>query len=281
MASQAAQSPGTAASTSPGAKSVRRMSESLRMRLEAARLQAEEAESSTLLELLYFDVAGKAEPIRLAAAYGGVGFKDVRMSREDFAAKKAAGELAFGQVPALRVGGSSGGGGGQLLVQSNAIIRYIAKLAPESGLYPADALLAARVDALLDQEADLRQGLTCSKYQERFGFAGALGGEGSAATTAVRAALNDDVLPRHLGDLERVASASGTGWLAGTAGPTVADFVVALSVEGLAAGAVDGISEDILARGGYAGLLALIGKVKTLPSTVAWYAAKEAGAAAS
>jgi glutathione S-transferase len=221
------------------------------------------------LELLYFDIAGKAEPLRLAAAYADVALTDTRFgSRDEFEAKKAAGELAFGQVPALRVGSR----GNLLLVQSNAILRYIARLAPESGLYPADdAVLAAQVDALLDQEADLRQGLTCSIYQERFGF-GSLGGQGTDATNAVRAALNGDVLPRHLGNFERIAAASGTGWLVGTAGPTIADFVVALSVEGLASGKIDGISAEILAP--YPALLALIAKVKALPSTVAWYAAK-------
>ena len=231
--------------------------------------------ATTDLELLYFDIPGKAEAIRLAAAYAGLALTDTRFaSREEFTAKKESGELAFGQVPALRVSGPWAAETGEpvMLVQSNAIIRFLGKLAPQSGLYPAgDVVLAAQVDALLDQEADLRQGLTCSKYQERFGF-GSLGGQGTEATAAVRAALNDEVLPRHLGNLERIASASATGWLAGTEGPTVADFVLALSVEGLASGEIDGISTEILAP--YEALLALIAKIKALPSTVAWYAAK-------
>ena len=52
----------------------------------------------------------------------------------------------------------------------------------------------------------------CSKYQERFGF-GLLGGEEAALTTQVRQCLNDQVLPRHLAQLEQIAAASQTGWL--------------------------------------------------------------------
>ena len=42
------------------------------------------------VELLYFDIAGKAEAIRLACAYGGVALKDTRIRREDFTAPQGA-----------------------------------------------------------------------------------------------------------------------------------------------------------------------------------------------
>jgi glutathione S-transferase len=41
------------------------------------------------LKLLYFDIAGRAEMIRLALHIGGVDFEDVRIGREEFAAGKA------------------------------------------------------------------------------------------------------------------------------------------------------------------------------------------------
>ena len=80
---------------------------------------------------------------------------------------KKSGELMFGQVPALQV---KTGGDVTVLNQSAAILRFVAKLAPERGLYPQDAVLAAKVDALCDQEADAFAGMRVCKYKERFGF---------------------------------------------------------------------------------------------------------------
>ena len=44
-----------------------------------------------------------------------------------------------------------------------------------------------------------------------------LGGPDGANTAAVRKAINDDILPRHLGFFNKVLEDGGTGWLAGTA----------------------------------------------------------------
>ena len=45
------------------------------------------------LQLLYFDIPGKAEAIRLACAFSGIEFEDIRMTREEFMQKKLSGEL--------------------------------------------------------------------------------------------------------------------------------------------------------------------------------------------
>jgi glutathione S-transferase len=168
--------------------------------------------STVNLELFYFDIEGKAEPIRLAAAKGGPGlasFKDTRLTRGEFAALQATpGALAYGQVPALQVNG------GEVLTQSAAILKYVGT---QVGLYPDhNGVLAARVDALLDFEADAFAGLTVSRYPGRFGF-GALGLQGTQdrscpQTARVRAELNATVLPKHLGHLEALLARSPTGW---------------------------------------------------------------------
>jgi glutathione S-transferase len=56
------------------------------------------------MRLIYFDIPGKAEAIRLCAAVAGVPLEDVRVSRDEFAEMKAKGVLPCGQVPALDVG---------------------------------------------------------------------------------------------------------------------------------------------------------------------------------
>ncbi len=48
------------------------------------------------IKLFYFDNGGRAEAIRLALSYGGVQFEDIRLTREEFAEKKAAGFFKFG-----------------------------------------------------------------------------------------------------------------------------------------------------------------------------------------
>jgi hypothetical protein len=77
-------------------------------------------------------------------------------------------------------------------------------------------VLAARVDALLDEENDLFAGLTISRYPWRFGF-DVLDMQGTRdrncpVTAKVRAELNATVLPKHLGHLEAILSHSPTGW---------------------------------------------------------------------
>ena len=113
------------------------------------------------MKLIYFDIPGKAEAIRLCAAVGGVQLDDVRISREKFHEMRDSGELPFGQVPALDVGD------GRILAQSSAILRYVATL---GGLHPTDPLEAAHVDAVAAAEEDFFAGISVSRYGARFGF---------------------------------------------------------------------------------------------------------------
>ena len=63
------------------------------------------------LELFYGGRYFKGDSIRLCLAYAGLGFEDIRQGHArwvEFDAMKAAGELPFGQMPVLRVGGAGG-----------------------------------------------------------------------------------------------------------------------------------------------------------------------------
>lgn len=179
------------------------------------------------MELFYFNIEGKAESIRLAAYHGGVALTDTRLTGEQFAEMQGNGKLVYGQVPALRVGT---GPSARTLGQSAAILKFVGK---KAGLYPVDDdLLAAKIDGLMDEEADLFCGLTVSRYPWRFGFdaagckVGCLGPykmvrrqfhllfvdpcsllQGAqdrqcTVTAAVREKLMDEVLPKHLAHLE-------------------------------------------------------------------------------
>lgn len=230
----------------------------------------QQEEQQPKLKLVYFNFKGKAEAIRLACAHAGIEFENKTFaSRDEFTAMKASGELPYGQVPALIV---TTGDSTKVLGQSSAIIRYIASLSHGS-LYPTDPVLAAEVDSLMAQEDDAFAALTCVRYQERFGFE-VMGGAGSELTLQAETALAERVLPRHLGFFERKLTESKTGWLAGTDGPSIADFTLVPRLMWLRSGeACSKMGHTDFEA--YPKINALIAKLMALPAVVEWYAARK------
>jgi glutathione S-transferase len=87
----------------------------------------------------------------------------------------------------------------------------------------------------------------------------------------VREALLTSLLPKHLGYFEGLLSNSSSGWLAGTALPTIADFYMAESFLALRSNLE---APDVLA--GWPLILGLIEKVHALPAIKAWDEAEAA-----
>jgi glutathione S-transferase len=129
-------------------------------------------------------------------------------------------DLAFGQVPALEV---KKDGKTSWLFQSASILRFLAKISGKNSLYPKDPVVAARVDMICDQEADAFQGFRVARYKDRFGFSSKTVLTPDVEKT-VKATINRDIIPRHLGYMERLLKDGATGFLAGTKEPTIADF---------------------------------------------------------
>lgn len=176
------------------------------------------------LKLYYFDIKGKGEPIRLLCAYAGLELEDHRLiTRDEFLAMKEGTRLPFGQVPMLEVDGK------HALVQTCAILRYLGKL---TGLYPNgagdDLLQAAKIDAAMDQEADAFAGVTALTYSVRVGLD--IDPEAREKSFAL---INQETLPGHLRNIEKMLHASSTGWIAGTDEPSPADFLWACQLESL------------------------------------------------
>src|SRR3954453_11207441 len=87
------------------------------------------------LKLAYFDFhGGRGEPARLALSIGGIAFKDDRVPTSEWPRRKP--NSPFGGFPVLEVDG-------EVVAQSNAITRYVGKLAD---LYPSDPWQAALCD---------------------------------------------------------------------------------------------------------------------------------------
>uniref|UniRef100_A0A7S0PYV3 Glutathione transferase n=1 Tax=Coccolithus braarudii TaxID=221442 RepID=A0A7S0PYV3_9EUKA len=205
------------------------------------------------IKLTYFNLDGLGEPIRLTLALAGARFEDYRFkSRDEFGALKP--KLRFGQVPCLEVNGTE-------LVQSAAVMRYVARAFDTSGLlYPSDLQAAALVDALIDQVKDMTTGRMVFRYKARFWGSAADAILTESVVESIEKAWLEEVLPTHLAFFAKVASESPTQWLAGTASPTIADIMVATQLKMLSAfsGKLPG------------SLDAYVNNVYALPAVVAW-----------
>jgi len=96
------------------------------------------------LKLTYFDFhGGRGEPARIALSIGEIAFEDDRVPLADWQRRKA--DTLFGALPLLEVDG-------QIIAQSNAINRYVGKLAD---LYPSDPWEAALCDEVMEAVEDI------------------------------------------------------------------------------------------------------------------------------
>ena len=199
------------------------------------------------LKLSYFDFhGGRAEPIRLALAIGGVAFEDHRFTFPEFAEVRKT--VPFGQVPVLHVDGVQ-------VTQSDAMLRYAGKL---SGLYPTDTYQALLCDevAYVVEEASVKLGPSFSMK----------GDEQKAA----RVALVNGSMPKYLGWLQSQLAAHGGEYFADNR-LTVADLKVFVDVRGLNSGRLDHVPTDLVEQVAPA-LNAYMQRIAQLPAVVAYYA---------
>jgi prostaglandin-H2 D-isomerase / glutathione transferase len=201
------------------------------------------------LVLTYFDFDGsRGEAARLALHVAGIAFEDQRIARSDWPALRD--RMPYLSLPVLEVDG-------KLIAQSNAINRYVGKLA---GLYPKDDWQAALVDEVMDAVEDITF---------RIGNTFALEGE---AKKKAREALAAGHIAHFLQQFETRLKAGGGEWFVEKR-LTVADLKCFLWVRWLKSGALDHIPADIVDR--QAPLLAKhMERVRNDPRIAAYYAAR-------
>jgi glutathione S-transferase len=230
------------------------------LRTHPERMAKCKMENQPKLKLYYFNIKGKGEPIRLFCAYAGLELEDYRLtSGQEFADLKEAGKLAFSQVPLLEVDGK------HQLIQTGAILRYLAKL---TKLYPEDPLEAATVDAVFDQETDAFLGATVASYDTRFGIS-----LDDDAKAKIYKSISEEILPRHLGNVEKMLKASSTGWIAGTKEPSPADFVWYSRFADYLPEKAE-LSEKVRSLEDYPACKAYVEKFKSLEAIKEYYASK-------
>ncbi len=179
------------------------------------------------LKLTYFDAPGRAEPVRIAFHMGGVAYEDHRLKFPEYSEARARGDYPLNAVPVLEVDG-------QRVVQTAAMLRYAARVG-DSSLYPADPHAALVVDSALDCLNDtLSHALTPSLFERD-----------PEKKLAMRAEIAAGPLTRVLGYIEGLLEASGGPYVTG-ATLSIADIVIALQVQQIRSGRLDGWTEALL-----------------------------------
>ncbi len=175
-------------------------------------------------KLTYFDFdGGRGEPIRIALHAAGIEFEDERLSFPEFG--EARGKLRFNAVPVLEIDGAQ-------ITQSNAISRYIGKMA---GLYPTDDLQALYCDEVLESLEDLNNHIVQT-----------IGLEGDELQQA-RQELANGRMPVFLKGLDSLLTRGGGEYFA-DGRLTIADIKACLQVRSLRSGLLDHIPTDIVDR---------------------------------
>lgn len=109
-----------------------------------------------MMKLYYFDIYGRAEPIRMLLTHAKVEFEDIRIDKEGQEKLKAEGKLEFGQIPVIEKPD------GKWFSQSTAILRAIGS---KHGYYPADPIEGWKADSIIDSIGDITTAFGKAKFE--------------------------------------------------------------------------------------------------------------------
>mgnify|MGYP006110567115 CR=1 FL=1 len=93
------------------------------------------------MKIVYFDVYGRGEPIRMLLTHAKVAFEDERLTFEEFKTQKEAGKFENGQLPVVFMDD------GTQLTQSKALLWLFGK---KHGYVPDDAMELYHGQAVVD-----------------------------------------------------------------------------------------------------------------------------------
>ena len=173
-------------------------------------------------KLTYFDIdGGRAEPIRIAFHAAGIHFEDKRISFAEFGEQRA--DIRFTAVPVLEMDGAQ-------VTQSNALSRYVGKLA---GLYPTDPLQALYCDEVLGAMEDLIHYIV-----QTFGLEG-------EALIAARKKLVEGRMTVFLKGMNDLLVRGGGEYFSDNQ-LTIADLKVFTQTRSLSSGRLDHVPENIV-----------------------------------
>lgn len=175
-------------------------------------------------KLIYFDFdGGRGEPIRIAMHAAGIDYTDERLSFQDFTAMRTS--TPFNSVPVLEIDGAA-------ITQSNALCRYVGKLAK---LYPQDDMQALYCDEAMGAVEDVSHYIVPT-----FGL------EGDELRQA-REKLVDGWLSVYIKGLSGLLQRGGGNYFAENR-LTVADLKVFVVTRWLRSGGLDHVPKELVQR---------------------------------
>jgi len=205
------------------------------------------------LKLSYFDFdGGRAEPVRLALAFGNIPFEDHRFPGSEWPAMKN--QTPLHQVPTMEVDG-------EIVTQSDSLLRYAGKLA---GLYPGDALEALHCDEAMATVDDIDNKIVPSFFISD-----------DEEKRKVREALVAGPIPLFLRRLETMLKERGGRYFAGNR-LSVSDFKVLMLTRYLQSGQLDHVPTDIVQQLTPA-LVDHCARISAVPEVVAYYERRATG----
>lgn len=162
------------------------------------------------LELVYFAVRARAEPIRMMLAYGKVSYKDTIATGQKWRDDRSAGRFPFGQLPVLFITGTDGKQ--TAIAQTASIARYVAGL---TGLIPTDPVRAAVVDSISEGALELYSVNPIVNIYR-----------GETFTAKKAAYFSENMWGRRLPNLAKFAPSGSSGFMGSEPKPTYADFIL-------------------------------------------------------
>lgn len=178
----------------------------------------------TSYKLTYFDFdGGRGEPIRIACHAAGLALDDRRLSFDEFREMRKT--FLFTALPIFEIDG-------ERVTQSNAIGRYVGKLA---GLYPADDRQALYCDEVMDAVEDLSHYIVPT-----FGLQG-------DELKSAREKLVDGWMTVFVRGIDKLLARGGGKYFADNR-LTIADLKVFMQTRWLRSGTLDHVPADLVQR---------------------------------
>lgn len=210
----------------------------------------------------YFNIEGKAEPIRLTLKLANVDFEDRRIDVEDWQHLKHF--MPNNKMPELLINGRN-------MTHNTAIMRY---LGTKYGLVPSEHSKAYIIDNVIELTNDMKNTTAPSVYMDMvpgsFGWENCTDDEKSKTVKKMRDNVANNSLPFMLSNLNKLLPE--TGFIAGGS-VTIGDIYAYSAIRYLKHIGLEHISKDIVDK--YENLMALCEKIEAFPAVKEHYIQQE------
>ena len=199
--------------------------------------------TSPKIKLVYFDIEGVAEQVRLALTLSGIEFEDERVAFPQWQEMKPT--TPYGSLPIMYVDDET-----EPRTQSGAMVRYVANLKPEVGLYPADKLYV--IEEAMGLLGDLTRAWSPSLYlsmrPQNFGYPEGFNqtDEGKLKIKEMREKFLAEHLPTFLQYIADFIDKHGGGQFLCGDKPTIADCLAVPTLRNFTRGHIDHVPSNCL-----------------------------------